>query len=197
MALALWTLAGATLPSAGGFGDGGSDSKPVETPPETPPPDDEKPAEYRVKAAVLPHFIRYTTWPKSTFKDKKAPYRLLVVGKDPFGKILDQAFHRKTFGGRAVVIERATKVPEKLEAHVVFAGELKAEERAALLALCADLPVLLVGEVDGFAAQGACVNLYLDKKKVRFEINPGAAKRAGLSISSELLKLAKIVKTRR
>ncbi|MBZ0094323.1 MAG: YfiR family protein [Sulfuricella sp.] len=37
------------------------------------------------------------------------------------------------------------------------------------------------------------VNFYLEQNKVRFEINNEAAGRAGLKVSSQLLKLARIV----
>jgi hypothetical protein len=51
-----------------------------------------------------------------------------------------------------------------------------------------------VGEKEGFAAEGGCMNFYLDDKRVRFEINPDAVKRARLKASSRLLQLARIVK---
>jgi hypothetical protein len=38
------------------------------------------------------------------------------------------------------------------------------------------------------------VNFYLEENKVRFEINREAAARARLGISSQLLKLARIVR---
>jgi len=37
------------------------------------------------------------------------------------------------------------------------------------------------------------INFYQEQNKVRFEINPAAARRAGLKISSQLLRLARIV----
>jgi hypothetical protein len=38
------------------------------------------------------------------------------------------------------------------------------------------------------------VNFFLERNKVRFEINDAAVHREGLNISSQLLKLARIVK---
>ena len=53
--------------------------------------------------------------------------------------------------------------------------------------------ILTVGETAGFAANGGMVNFTNDQSKVRFEINQGAARRAGLKISSKLLRLAELV----
>jgi hypothetical protein len=53
--------------------------------------------------------------------------------------------------------------------------------------------VLVVGETDGFAQAGGTVQFTLEEDRVRFMINPDAAERAGLRLSSKLLALAKIV----
>ena len=53
--------------------------------------------------------------------------------------------------------------------------------------------ILTVSEQAGFAAAGGVIELYSDKGKLRFRINMDAAKRAGMGISSRLLKLADIV----
>jgi hypothetical protein len=50
--------------------------------------------------------------------------------------------------------------------------------------------ILTIGDTAGFARQGVIINFYLENRKVRFEINAAAARRAGLTISSKLLKLA-------
>jgi len=54
-------------------------------------------------------------------------------------------------------------------------------------------PVLTVGESPEFVQEGGIVNFFLDGKRVRFEINPAAATRANLRISSRLLQLARLV----
>jgi hypothetical protein len=51
-------------------------------------------------------------------------------------------------------------------------------------------PVLTIGDTDGYAQRGIMINMYLEDKRVRFEINAEAARTAGLRISAKLLKLA-------
>ena len=53
---------------------------------------------------------------------------------------------------------------------------------------------LTIGGTEGFATLGGIINLAIEGNKLRFEINPLAADRAGLKISSKLLNLARIVK---
>jgi hypothetical protein len=53
--------------------------------------------------------------------------------------------------------------------------------------------MLTVGEAAGFAQEGGMIGFCLEEKKVRFEINVGAAEKARLKISAKLLALAKTV----
>jgi len=53
--------------------------------------------------------------------------------------------------------------------------------------------VLTVGDTDGFLEAGGIINLLIEDKKVRFEVNVTAAEKANLQIRSQLLRLAKRV----
>lgn len=158
--------------------------------------EEEREKEYLVKAAFLFQLIRYTTWSESCFDKKDSPIVFLVVGKDPFGKILEKTFDGKELKGRKILIKREKVVPKAIEAHVIFAGALPKQERAKLLSHCVKQPVLLTGEDDDFAVDGAHVRLFLEERKLRFEINVDSVNSAGLEISSQLLKLARIVKSK-
>jgi len=153
--------------------------------------------EYRVKAAFLFHFVRYTTWPESCFPDANAPIELLIVGTDPFRDELAHTFDEKLLHGRHVVVRHALRPPEELHAQLVFCCGLAPEDAQGILVRAAEKPVLLFADEDGLAERGYEADFYLDGDRVRFEINAGAARRAGLGMSSELLKLARIVGTRR
>jgi len=163
----------------------------------TPTPSSALSTEYEVKAAFLYKFVMFTEWPKKAFADAKAPIVVQVIGKDPFSGRLAKTFKGKKQRGRSFVVRHSLHVPETTAAHVVFAGGMSEENRAKLVALTKKKPVLLVGDTKGFAEEGAIVNLYLEKEKVRFEINANAAKAVKLKLSSQLLKLAKIVKTKK
>jgi hypothetical protein len=50
--------------------------------------------------------------------------------------------------------------------------------------------VLTVGETDAFLERGGVIAFAMEGGKLRFSINAAAADRAGLKLSSQLLKLA-------
>jgi hypothetical protein len=53
--------------------------------------------------------------------------------------------------------------------------------------------VLTIGETDRFAQAGGMIRLIIDEGRVRFDVNIVSAERAGLKVSSQLLKLARKV----
>jgi hypothetical protein len=49
------------------------------------------PTEEAVKATFLPKFARYVAWPAGRQPGAGAPFQLCVIGRDPFGPLLDRA----------------------------------------------------------------------------------------------------------
>ena len=152
------------------------------------------PTEYQVKAAFLYNFAKFVDWPPSAFTDPKQPLDICVYGRDPFGSALEDALLGKTIGERRVGLGRAMQFQELAGCHVVFVSSSAHESAADLANRLKGRPVLLVGESDGFAASGGTVQFTIEDNRVHFIINPDAADRAGLKISSKLLALAKIVR---
>jgi hypothetical protein len=54
--------------------------------------------------------------------------------------------------------------------------------------------ILTVSDIEGFSRLGGMIELVLDDERVRFEVNLDATTKAGLELSSELLKVARAVR---
>jgi hypothetical protein len=61
------------------------------------------------------------------------------------------------------------------------------------MARFASLPTLTVGDYPEFLNEGGVVYLRMVGGRVRFEVNVAAARRSGLHLSSQLLRLAMAV----
>jgi hypothetical protein len=157
--------------------------------------------EYLLKAAYLYNFGLFVTWPNNAVPGNN--FVIGVLGKDPFGKHLDDLAQLRTINKRKIVIHRFGEVNEYKPCHILFISNQPAnpnvkerpEDRlAAVQAKLKGSPVLLVTEKPGLATLGAAINLYLDKDDtVKFEINPAAAKESGLELSSKLFQVGKLV----
>ena len=152
--------------------------------------------EYEVKAEFLPLFSHFVKWPATAFPDKQSPLIIGVLGNDPFGSALDQAIKKEgTAGGRKLVLKRSTRVDDLKTCHVLFICKSEENRIEEILAGLGESSILTIGDFHGFAERGGMINLFLKEDKIRFEINPEAARRRDLKLSSQLLNLAKIVKT--
>ena len=155
-------------------------------------------SEYELKAALLHKFVKYVEWPTARFSDASAPIVIGVLGKDPFGEVLERTFGGKKHGERPFELVRFKDVDDGRRCHVLFVPQGERNQEKRLLQAVAGQSVLVVGESSGFAARGGTINFYIeDEKHLRFEINADAAKAEGLAISSNLLKLARIVRDER
>lgn len=150
--------------------------------------------------------------PSQSFED--GIFRIGVLGGDPFDGFdqfgnpvnhLDEMVASKgTYKGQRLVVHRFSSANDYRVCDVLFisavsasdSDERSAEERlAAVLRMRHPQPLLVVADTAGLAAKGATINFVLKNAangvpKVSFEINPQAAKRAGLKVSPGLLRLA-------
>jgi hypothetical protein len=116
-----------------------------------------------------------------------------VVGADPFGGALDDAFRGQAVQGRRVEIVRGPSLTALGRCHILFLPQAEQPRWLELVKELHGAPTLTVGDGPPLARQGGMVNFIIEAKRVRFEINKFAAEQAGLRISSKLLSLARVV----
>jgi hypothetical protein len=152
----------------------------------------EPPSEYEVKAAFLYNFARFVEWPPAGGAANQ-PFIVAVLGHDPFGATLDRTLAGKTLEARPIVVRRLASLDEADRVHILFVGTSDRAQAAQVARTLAGTHVLTVGEMPGFAELGGMIGFRTERQRVRFDINVAQASRAGLKISSQLLKLARIV----
>ncbi len=141
--------------------------------------------EYRLKAAFLYNFMAYTEWPPEV----GTPLTLCVVGNDPFGKDID-ALQGRAVGQRSVAVQRKTAAESLNGCHAVFICSSAQEVLTRVLEGLRGKPVLTLADSPGAMQRGVALNMNMARDKVSFEANLGAARAAGLQLSSKLLRLA-------
>lgn len=149
--------------------------------------------EYQVKAAFLFNFTRFVEWPPAPEPPAGTPAYICVLGDDPFGKDLERAVKDKQVRGRNVEIKRSAQLAQLGDCPLLFIGASEEHRLDWILGELKGKPVLTVGELDGFAKHGGMVGFKIESRRVRFEINVGAAEAVGLKLSSQLLKVGDVV----
>ena len=161
----LWAIAAAFLPAASARADI---------------------SDVAVKAAFIPRFARYVTWPPSAPANGAGPITVCVIGDDPFGGALEQAAASQSVDGRPVVVKRLTSAATASGCAIAFVDGAHTGE---ILAALARLPVLTVTDSRGSAEHGI-IHFAIVGGRVRFFIDNAQAQARGLTISSRLLALA-------
>ena len=150
-----------------------------------------RPSEYEVKAAFLYNFARFAQWPPSRASERNV-FRICVLGADPFGSAFDAISGRQA-KGLDLRISRHRAISEISDCDILFVSSSEgARVREIVRSLTA--AVLTVSDTEGFAQQGGMINFVVREKKIRFQINVDAAERAGIKISSKLLRLADVIR---
>jgi hypothetical protein len=153
----------------------------------------EEAAEYQIKSAFLFKFASFVEWPRGTFEDKNSPLVIGILGDDPFGREFDERVKGHTVGGRAVVVRRYRNVADAAKAQILFVSSSENDRLPAILDASKDSGTLVVGDGESFARRGGMIGFVMSGASVHFCINHEATKRAGLKVSAELLRLARIV----
>jgi hypothetical protein len=142
--------------------------------------------EYQVKAAFLFNFLKFVEWPGTAVE---SPWVIGVLGRDPFGGALEEIVRGKAINGRAVEVRHYVRSGEVKDCNILFIGHADFERLGAPV----QPGLLTVGESSGFLKSGGIISFYLEDNRVHFEVRPAAARSAGLRISSQLLKLGRVL----
>jgi hypothetical protein len=146
-----------------------------------------------VKASFLYKLASFVDWPANSFASNFDPFVICVVGKDPFGPVLDRAVAGQRAGSRMIVVKRLARAPRDSGCQIMYLGGSTAQPVKDALDAVHATPVLTV--TDEASAAGV-IDFALDKGTVRLRVDNQLAAEDGLSISSKLLGLAMSVKPR-
>ena len=146
--------------------------------------------EYEVKAAYLYNFGKFVNWPSNAAAGGADDFVICVLGQDPFGASLQRTVAGERVGGKRVTAKHISTKEDGSHCQIIF---ISASEQARLKQILTDLVpsnALTVSDMADFTVRGGMIQFVMRDNKVRFEVNLAAAERAGINLSSELLKVA-------
>jgi hypothetical protein len=151
-----------------------------------------KAREFEVKAAYLYNFARFVEWPDdgNGNRDGNGSLEICVLGADPFGQTLDATVAGQTVGGKNVAVKRISKPQDVGPCRIVYISSPEEWHLKDVLAALDKARVLTVSDIPRFSERGGMIGFVLDGNRVRFDVNLASAQGAGLTLRSELLKVA-------
>jgi hypothetical protein len=144
--------------------------------------------EDELRSATVLAFIRHSEWRHAA----DGPIRIAVVGRAGMVQTLRRTLEGKTANNRAIrVVDGLQGDPRSCQILYV-AGENNGETRETLAAWRAH--ALTIGESDRFLENGGAVRLLIVDGHMSFEVSLDALDRAGVAISSTLLRYGQVAR---
>ncbi len=168
----LWMVAADPEPPKPGVGDANALRAPVPV--------------QRLKAAILINIARFFTWPAETLGPTDQPFRIGILGTDPFGDHLRQESAAATIQGRPIGLVRAQRPEDLRGCQLVFIAPDRDLSLRDSLAPLARHTILVVGDEPEFAKRGGMVNLRLHGDQISLEICREAVEATGLGFRASL-----------
>lgn len=156
-----------------------------------------KPSEYQVEAAYLYNFGRFVEWSAKGTTGQTSAFTICVLGEDPFGQALDATLAGETIGNQRLAARRISSPQMSGDCQILFISSSEGNRLNRIIEALDKSAVLTVSDIPEFSQRGGMIQFVLVEKKIRFEVNLSATQRAGLTLSSELLKVATVVRENR
>ena len=147
-----------------------------------------------IEVGFIYNFTRFIRWPSSDVPPGRRAFVIAVVGAPSMVShlsVLERGSHR--VDDLPVRVEAVADPGVVPDCSILFVGADAVGQLDHILRQVAGRPVLVIGDTPGLARRGVAINFYLQRGRVRFEINPGALRRAGLTAEAQLFDVARIV----
>jgi hypothetical protein len=149
---------------------------------------DPRPSESQVKAAYLFNFSKFVRWNASS--ERSDSLVICALGRSSFGTVLDATVKGETINGRRVVAREVPTLQEAAGCQVLFVSASEEGHLGAVLAATKRMGALSVSDIPRFAERGGMIAFVKQQERIRFEVNVAPMESAGITVSSELLKVA-------
>ncbi|HEX5217902.1 MAG TPA: YfiR family protein [Vicinamibacterales bacterium] len=151
--------------------------------------------EYQVKAAFLYNFLSFIEWGEAPPRSAR-PFRVCIIGADPFGRMLDDLVKGEHVGRRPIEVARPADEEAAASCQVVFVARSDDARLPTIVRMAAGKGVLIVGESARVLPACGAIAFVQDGERLRFDVNINAIRRQGLRASSKLLRVARDASSR-
>lgn len=151
--------------------------------------------ESQVKAVFLYNITKFVAWPENR-KERKF-FDIVLLGENPFNDQLREVVKGERVQGREINLlyySDLTKINWK-KIDLLFISDENPDVLKAVMKDSREKNVLTISDTRGFCSYGGMVNLLTVGSRIKIEVNREEVKKGGLTVSAQLLKLARIITT--
>ena len=149
--------------------------------------------EHQLKAAAVYNLVAFTEWPATAFNTIDAPLVIGVFGTGPVAALLDEHLANETWHGRRITLRQITAAGDARSCHAIYISPLEVEAWRKIAGQFAHSPLLTLSDAENFARDGGIAQLAFEHNELRLVVNVRVARECGITISSKVLRLARVV----
>jgi len=146
-----------------------------------------KPTQYDIQAVYLYDFARFVRWPAAV---SDGSLDICVAGQPVYLDTLKKIVTGESIDGHPLGVRLLQHPGDEAGCDVLFIGAAAKDRLDSLIAATAGKPVLTVSDIPGFLDRGGMIQFLVIDNRVRFSVDLRPIERSGISVSSELLKVA-------
>lgn len=146
--------------------------------------------ESEYKAYFIYTFSKYVGWEGF---EVDSSFVIGVIGDSKLIPYLEKIARVKSIKGKKITIKLWTQVDSIKECHMLFIPNSKKDQLVEIKKNIQGKNILTISDTPGFADKGVCINLVKIDDRIGFEVNMKAITDSTLKVSSQLLKLAKLI----
>lgn len=147
--------------------------------------------EYELKTAFVYNFVLFTEWPAETVFEG-GTLNICVNPNSPMRASL-ASLRGRPAKGRKIAIRSLALADDVRQCHVLFVDSHDGERWLQIDRKLANAGILTISDEDA-SPDGSIIELDSSDNRVVFDVDTTRARRAGLVLSSKLLRLARTVK---
>ncbi|HDP67018.1 MAG TPA: YfiR family protein, partial [Candidatus Marinimicrobia bacterium] len=144
----------------------------------------------QLKAAFIYNFTKYISWPDAS---RLTSYKIGVLGDSEIFTPLRQIAEKKMINDKPIEVYHFRSLSDLRACQILFISPTVKEPIPDILGGLVNRTTLTIGDAPDLCRQGVMINFFLQSDMVKFELNPQRLEAAGFKISSQLLKLARLV----
>ncbi len=141
------------------------------------------------KAMYLYNFAKNVGWPDA---EAGMDFIITVIGDNEMATELQKMAATRKVGTRNVTVLQAPTAAAAEKSNIYYVGETKATQIPALFNNHGKGAIIVSGK-QGQALSGATICFFNADGKLKYEVSQGNVKKCGLSISSKIIELGKLV----
>lgn len=149
--------------------------------------------EYALKAAFLYNFAKFAEWPAASFTDGQDPFIICLTENHTLGQSL-KSLDGKLVRDRPLVTKPIPSNGDLIGCHMLYISPGELKQTRNILQRLQQSPVLTVCDAEGCAETGIMLNMRMAENRVTLDLNLEAVQQTPLKLSSQLIRLTRIVK---